>query len=393
MSDENRASRRSVLASIGGSVAVAEGVGAVDTTGAATDYSTVQYNQDPLSSIESDWPKPYYDAGLSNSASGSPGPTTQIEKVWEFSSEMRLTSPVVADGVLYVSDENGTVFAIDARSGKVRWQQSLDGEAGTPWVEENSIYIPTTTSIVALDVKDGAKRWTISAPNKLAFLVAEHGVYFISNEDAVAVKKLSLTEGDEQWQTTITRPFSRRLFSGGDAIFVSTADRGRIPWVISQTDGEINKGPSEAGFDFNQERFYHDGTIFSAEPFFGGIKSSHIHKQENNWSRGVSSQEIYLSGDRDRLVARANHRKGSTLHAYSPSDGEVKWTLPVDSGSSTRPIIGGKSVVDIGTSVRAINPISGTVQWTRKTENIGERAIIVDDMLFATSDNSVRALR
>lgn len=64
--------------------------------------------------------------------------------VWEYSSGQRfgLSSPALADGVLYVPADNGELFAFDAKANKVLWKYRYATEIrGAPLVADGKIYI------------------------------------------------------------------------------------------------------------------------------------------------------------------------------------------------------------------------------------------------------------
>lgn len=72
-------------------------------------------------------------------------PATKKPKlVWEYQKGQRfgLSSPALADGVLYVPEDSGELYAFDAKSGKVLWKYRYATEIrGAPLVADGKIYI------------------------------------------------------------------------------------------------------------------------------------------------------------------------------------------------------------------------------------------------------------
>ena len=70
-------------------------------------------------------------------------------------------APTVADGVVYVGGESGVVEALDAATGTLRWQRSVDGAVDSaPAVADGAIYVTTEKgSVYALRARDGALAW------------------------------------------------------------------------------------------------------------------------------------------------------------------------------------------------------------------------------------------
>ncbi len=76
---------------------------------------------------------------------GQLDPVTKKPKlVWEYSKGQRfgLSSPALADGVLYVPEDSGDLFAFDAVNGKVLWRYRYATEIrGAPLVADGKLYI------------------------------------------------------------------------------------------------------------------------------------------------------------------------------------------------------------------------------------------------------------
>ncbi|MBY0456288.1 MAG: PQQ-binding-like beta-propeller repeat protein, partial [Gemmataceae bacterium] len=76
---------------------------------------------------------------------GQIDPATKAPKlVWEFKDGKRfgLSSPALADGVLYVPEDGGDLYAFDAKDAKLLWKYRYATEVrGAPLVADNKIYI------------------------------------------------------------------------------------------------------------------------------------------------------------------------------------------------------------------------------------------------------------
>jgi outer membrane protein assembly factor BamB len=70
--------------------------------------------------------------------------------------------PVVADGLLYVSgkdvqEDHGQVFAIDAKTGAVKWRRDLPAVSSSPTVSSGTVYVSTKSGeLHLLNAGDGA---------------------------------------------------------------------------------------------------------------------------------------------------------------------------------------------------------------------------------------------
>jgi outer membrane protein assembly factor BamB len=72
--------------------------------------------------------------------------------------------PVVDRGLVYAVSNSGRMLAIDLRSGARVWEQGIGGTEA-PWVAGDFIYVLTTTSeVVCLSRRDGRIRWVTPLP-------------------------------------------------------------------------------------------------------------------------------------------------------------------------------------------------------------------------------------
>ncbi|WKE64658.1 outer membrane protein assembly factor BamB [Gallaecimonas kandeliae] len=96
------------------------------------------------------------------------------DKIWKvdlgaadsfFSSrhDMRLSGGVSAGfGKVYVGSENGIVYALDEKTGELKWQADVPGEAmAAPVLDEGLVLVNTTSGkLVALEEGTGKLKWT-----------------------------------------------------------------------------------------------------------------------------------------------------------------------------------------------------------------------------------------
>ena len=113
-----------------------------------------------------------------------------LAPVWAFQTgdyEMGLQStPIVVDGVMYLSTSRSQVFALDAATGRLIWQYKyplprvtvLTGRrtAASRWATAKCLSAPTTTIWSRIDQKTGQEAWRVSlddiAPMRLHITAA-----------------------------------------------------------------------------------------------------------------------------------------------------------------------------------------------------------------------------
>ena len=94
---------------------------------------------------------------------------------------------VVADGVVYLRDNNGTVHAISAANKKQLWAKTATatGIYGLA-VAGGRVYYTTALALQALDAKTGKPVWAFTAPDNaelLATPAVANGLVFIGCSD------------------------------------------------------------------------------------------------------------------------------------------------------------------------------------------------------------------
>jgi outer membrane protein assembly factor BamB len=122
--------------------------------------------------------------------------------------------PLVVGGGLYLPTTDGSLIALDTRTGMQLWTYApAKGEAATNfggfsplWVTGEVVYIGEIGHIKALNASDGSFMQQIDVAHYQgsAFLVTGNSVY-VNSADGV-VHALKLTDGVQVWQYTYFRP-------------------------------------------------------------------------------------------------------------------------------------------------------------------------------------------
>ena len=114
---------------------------------------------------------PFYGKDLGNSRDGGPdGPSwnevPSLGPVWSFHSTVGdfTGTPVVSRGTLVAGAFGGTVFALNASTGRLRWQRALGKPInGTAAIADGRVFVPLaktgSPSIAALRLRDGRLLW------------------------------------------------------------------------------------------------------------------------------------------------------------------------------------------------------------------------------------------
>lgn len=168
-----------------------------------------------------------------------------------------LARPVVKDGMVYAMDAVGTVSAVSAGKGDVKWTvettpEDSDGPAigGGVGVEGDTVYATTGFGeVLALNAADGKVKWRKSLMNPLraAPTIAGGRVYVVSIDNQLSA--LNADTGEIEWQHRgITEAATLMGASNpavvGDSVVVAygsgeiynlRAENGRVSWNYALT--------------------------------------------------------------------------------------------------------------------------------------------------------------
>jgi hypothetical protein len=135
------------------------------------------------------------------------------------------SSPVIADGVVYIGTTDGRVCAIDLASGAARWTTPIGSAVvSAPALSADRVFVNTRrVVVVALDRRSGKEVWRTNTGSDLATHPGgEHWDYF-SSSPILAGSAIIVGSGDGQ-------------------LYALTADSGAVLWTF-KADRRIRSSP------------------------------------------------------------------------------------------------------------------------------------------------------
>jgi len=162
-----------------------------------------------------------YDAGHSGDYSPVAGATgSNVSLFWSRTMEDQgnffpaggLTTPVIANGTVYATGIHGELLALDAATGRERWNASIFVYRSSPAVAKGIVYVGSNNgNVYALDAATGKTIWTYPTSNEIdSSPVLANGTLYISSLDGitymtpdVALYALNATTGEKIWNFTI----------------------------------------------------------------------------------------------------------------------------------------------------------------------------------------------
>jgi outer membrane protein assembly factor BamB len=156
---------------------------------------------------------------------------------------LQLTTAAVAGNVVYVGSD--MLFALSTKNGRLLWTFPTGGSLGPPTVWENTVFVGSIVgTLYALDANTGALRWshTIGGQIDHAPAVARGVVYVGSTYGNEMLVALDADTGTELWSAYVgdlgtNAPAVARdvVYTAGDGVRAIDARSGAERWVAYST--------------------------------------------------------------------------------------------------------------------------------------------------------------
>ncbi len=170
--------------------------------------------------------------------------------------------PLVANGVVYFASQgSNTLVALDEKTGAARWSTGSSGVNSPPVASGGLIYVAGADAIIhAFHIQDGSPAWTFqtggNAPAPLlatgAAMALDGGTLYAGSQGG-AVYALDATTGKQRWVASTGSAMDAPPAVAGGAVFVTTesgevlafrASDGAPAWTYSAgPNALITSGP------------------------------------------------------------------------------------------------------------------------------------------------------
>lgn len=284
---------------------------------------------------------------------------------WAFRGSILLEfPPILARRSLYLLKNNGALYCLSRRTGKVLWKRKLGYlAASSPAYADGTIYVTILLRgkgtkggrVVAVDARTGRTKWSkrLAARSESSPLV-DRGSIFFGAEDG-SVFKLRASDGFTRWRYKADGAVKAGLALSGDTLYVG--DYGGKVHAIKRVDGSQRWEASGAdrGIGRTGGRFYSTPAV--------------------NYDR------VYL-GSTDGFV-----------YAFGAATGRLAWRRKtggfVYSGPAVTQVPGGKPTVYVGSYDRklyALDARTGRPRWIRQAGGrISGGVQVIGDLVWAST--------
>ncbi|MGW8396243.1 protein kinase domain-containing protein [Streptomyces lydicus] len=271
--------------------------------------------------------------------------------------------PAVADGVVYVGSTDGSVYALAAATGKRKWAYATgDKLEGAPTVAKGRVYIGGSGKVFALDAATGKERWAVSCDSGLELPAVADGVVYIAGYKSVTA--LDEATGDEKW--------ARRASDWGLDTNAEW-DLGPEDWRFTSptvADGVVYIGSSKR--------------VYALDAASGNKKWAYATGNKVGSSPTVADKVVYVGCSSKRVYA---------LDAVT---GNKKWAFETGDQVEGAPAVADGTVY-IGSfdhDVYALDAVTGNKKWAYRTGDKVESSLaVLEGVVYVSSrDHNLYAL-
>jgi outer membrane protein assembly factor BamB len=280
---------------------------------------------------------------------------TPDRRTWSLRIGIMEFPPSFCDGVLYVNNQHGETFAIQARNRKVLWRRrTAKVYDSTPAVSGSRLFVGSfkPAGVQALDRATGKRLWRLVAGGAVeSSPVVVDGIVYATSAD-------------------------RRVYAIDE-------ETGKVRWAF-RTGGEVKDSPTVA-----------NGLVYvanyAAEVFALDAKTGAVR-----WRRavgGVRGDRIYSSVPVDGNFAYLATVRGTIL-ALDARDGRTRWEQSIPGYVYSTPAIGhGRLFIgNYQGVVYAFNAQTGRPSWRERVGGtISGSPTIIGDLVYVSSLSNKRS--
>lgn len=328
-----------------------------------------------------------------------------LTQVWQVRLPGRVlfSSPVIADGRIYLATDNGRLHAVDADNGTTVWTFNAGTNfRTTPAVADGRVFFGggDDGTFYALDAATGQPLWTYPTGDRLTYAsptVVAGTVYFGTGwgeGDGGWVYALDAATGALRWRTFI----GPQIFFGpavaAGTVFAGSYDARRLVALDAETGAEKWSLTRERD-SFAATPTYADGTVYVGTNDFdtgvGAVLAVDAETGAVRWEASghgdASGSAPVVHGD---LVIAGSHGHG-WVAAYDRATGERRWVSPAGAAVSNAQLAADGVV--IGGSQRdhrawALDAYTGEVRWqVGLADNITSAPAYADGKLVIAAVN------
>ena len=346
---------------------------------------------------------------------------------------------VVAENTVYVKTSQASLWAIDAKTGALKWSCASCGVPGAGGISyaNNAIYVVGgSTYVRAVNATTGASIWNYSFGSSHNSMsgpgIGDGKLYIVSSSSAAGcnVTALNLSTGSVVWSKLLGSLASCSARSSPaiakNTVYVTTSTNGMI-YALSATDGSsIWNYTTPLTYELQSSPVIANGQVFvSADKLYAFAPPPKEPPATTNTpsSESTSNSEwrmfqrfLNYTGYNPKLSSPTNETawisgagectagnpvvadgmvfcgKLGMLYAYNMSDGNIIWNASMSSSPFYgTAVAGGIIVVSDGGLIRTYNESTGAPIWGLSTPSTQKQPVVLNNVVYAATSSKLFA--
>ena len=338
--------------------------------------------------IETDWAYGRHDvSGSGNDGAENALSTANVASMvrhWAFTLAGTPEGAVEANGIVYIGDVSGDIYAINAGTGTQKWMVTPGNDAGSaPAVDGNMVFVGDGGSLFALNASNGKTKWSIATSGtvKSAPAVSSNTVYFTGfNGTSWALYSVNETNGSVNWTRALSSsiPGSPALTSAD----VYVTDDSGTAYAVNRGTGKIDwkkatlGGPSAGTPDIANGEVYVVANGSSGHQLWdlNGTTGTKI------WANDPSPAFSSVSYDNHMVFLNTSGGSSGGVLALNAGTGAQAWFTNIFGTEtfSSPAVANGVVYADPYTNLVAFDEATGNPLFV-STESISDGSPIVDN--------------
>jgi len=304
-----------------------------------------------------------------------------------------ISSPAVAEGIVYVAAFDGYLFALEGNSGEIKWEYKLRGNlTSSPVVYEGALFIGSMDShLYSLDLQSISLRWKLKTGGLITSspAVIEDIVYVGSYDQHIYA--IDCTNGNLLWKFNTTGTITSSPLVYQEFVYIGSLNN--FVYALNKKDGslvwEYQTGYSisscAAGFEDQIYIASNDGVLYC----FNAKSGTPLWKI--NTGAPITCNPVIF----EELVYIGNHN--GVLIAANAKSGELQWQIRISEPFANSSAISGNYLYFCGEkhNLYVFNILEKRLEYVVQIPyNFSYSPVVAEGFLFAgTQEGYVYAFK
>jgi outer membrane protein assembly factor BamB len=347
--------------------------------------------------IEGQWPTFRVDARNTGSVAEAAAPVESFVTQWRYDLGTPIEwSPAVADGAVYVTDADGTLYAIDTVERTQRWETDV-GAVGraSPTVSEGTVYAYSKTdqTVTAVDAAGGTTEWSVTLASSRpddrgqgSSPTVADGTVYVGDENH-GLYALDAESGETLWTAELEQPHVTTPAVDLDVVVVPTrTSSGTSLAALDAASGAVKWERGWGGF--GRSPAIVAGTVYVSRS--AKLEAWDLVTGERQWE-GDAGSSVEPNAVTDGVVWTTS---STQLLAVGTEDGTVRRSVDLGDSGGGLTVGGGAVYVETDDELHVVDADSADELATVPFENriVGEPVVVDGRVVLSTSNGEIHVL-